>query len=832
MTLQNLGQFLKEYSEKYGERVAYEIKRGFRTHRFTFADVETLARKTATFLTQKGLTKGDKVAIWAPNMPEYPILYFGLWVMGCVAVPIDVRTTEETLRVFLTKAKCKLGFKGRFVPGSFGPPAGGLVEESFYLEDIVDLIKDVKQAHNPPPITHNDLAEIAFTSGTTGTPKGVMLTHQNFLSDVEALTKAFPFKKEYRTLSLLPLSHAFEQVVDFLALYKSGIKVTYLERTNRLTILKALRKNRITSVVLVPQALQLLMTGIENEVEKQGKQNLWEKLNTIAPKLPMWARRLLFRSVHQKFGGNLIFFGCGSAPLPLKLAQKWENLGIEVFEGYGATETTAALTINTPTAKRLGSVGKVLPDMKARINPKTSEIEAQGSSVSPGYFEDEEKTKKAFSNGRYRTGDVGEFDSDGYLYITGREAFRIVLPNGQKVYPEDIEKKLNSHPLVVESCVVGAKREEGETVHAAIITKTPKKLNTVINEINSTLASHEQIMEWSRWEGEDFPRTSILKIDRRRVLETVEGKVREEQKVKVEAQDKVVSIIAQVSKRPSSDIKEHSTLATDLRIDSLGRVELLSRIEEEFGVAISETSINPQTTVSRLRKLVKESPTTIEEIPITEFMYSPFMMKFRTYVLQDILFRFVHSLFVPMEVSGQENLKNLKFPAIFYFNHVGILDAACAMRIIPNEIREKMVSIVNADLWHDYRKRWVEIFGGGFPFDKTQRVKASLELAGDFLDRGFSLLISPEGEFSSDGKLLAFKPGVGFLAIEMEAPVAPIKIDPSYHEIFPPMDGRFVENLPKKRKKIWIKIGKPLTFPKGTSYEEATEKMKDAMERL
>lgn len=826
--MQNLGQFLEKYSKEYKGRVAYEIKRGFRTQKFTFDYVHTLALKTASFLNSKGLSKGDKVAIWAPNMPEYPILYFGCWILGAIAVPIDVRTTGETVTVFLTKAKCKVGFKGKFIPGSFDK----LVDESFYLEDLADLTKDLSSTIHLPSIQSNDLAEIAFTSGTTGTPKGVTLTHGNFLSDVEALTKAFPFKKEYRTLSLLPLSHAFEQVVDFLTLFQSGIKVTYLERTNRLTILRAMRKNKITSAVLVPQALALLMTGIEQEVERKGKQKAWALLNSIAPKLPLWVRRLLFKQVHQKFGGSLKFFGCGSAPLNVKLAQKWENLGVEVFEGYGATETTAALTINTPSNKRLGSVGKVLSGMQARINPQTYEIEAHGPNISPGYFEDEEKTKAVFYDGWYKTGDVGEIDKDGFLHITGREAFRIVLPNGQKVYPEDLEKKLNTHPLVSESCVVGVEREQGEVVHAVIITKYPQKLDSIINEVNKNLASHEQIMEWSKWrEEEDFPRTPILKIDRRKVLEIVSGASTPEKGIDIKTQDPLISLISKIAKVSSAKISDSSTLAGDLKLDSLNRVELLSTVEQQFAVAIPETAINPQTTVGMLRKIIKESPATAEEIPINEGSYQTFISSLRV-TFQNLVVFPLHSLFVPMQVSGKDNLKNLKLPAIFYFNHIGIMDGVCVLRILPKEIREKLVIAVTAALWGEWRRFFVEALGGGFPFDKKERIKASLELTGEFLDKGFSLLIAPEGEFTTTGKLLNFKPGAGFIAVEMQTAVVPIKIDPSYKDIFPPMDGKFVENIPKKRKAIWVKIGKPIEFLKGTDYEEATKKMQQALEAL
>ena len=160
------------------------------------------------------------------------------------------------------------------------------------------------------------------------------------------------------------------------------------------------------------------------------------------------------------------------------------------------------------------------------------------------------------------------------------------------------------------------------------------------------------------------------------------------------------------------------------------------------------------------------------------------------------------------------------------------MDGLCVLRILPTEIREKLVIAVNSDIWQDYRKNWVQFLGGGFPFDKKNKIKASLELTGEFLDKGFSVLLAPEGTFSKDGKLPEFKPGIGFMAVEMQVPVVPIKIDPLYREIFPPMGGIFWENIPKKRKNIWIKIGKTMNFSKGMPYEEAAKKMQQALEAL
>jgi long-chain acyl-CoA synthetase len=824
--MQNLGQFLRTSAQTYHERTAYEIKRGFRTEKFSFADVHTLALKTATFLKNCSLQTGDRIAIWSPNMPEYPILYFGCWLLGIVVVPIDIRTTEDTLQLFVTKAECKLGFKSKFIPGTFPQT----VAQTYALEDLPILVQALPPLENLPDILPDASAEIAFTSGTTGMPKGVLLTHRNFLSSVSAFCQAFPLKKTYRTLSFLPLSHAFEQVIDFLAVFQAGITVIYLEHINRVSMIRALSKQAITAVAVVPQLLQFLLAGVEREIEKSGKQRAWLRLHTLAPFLPLSVRRYLFRRVRQKLGKHLLFFGCGSAQLNSKLARAWENMGIAIYEGYGTTETTALLTINTPAAKRLGSVGKTLPGIRLQVDPDTHEIQAKGPNVFSGYFQDREKTRAAFSHGWYKTGDIGTLDAQGYLYITGREVWRIVLPGGEKVYPEDIEQKLDAHPLVRASCVVGVNREEGERVHAAVITNHASDMGEIIRQVNRRLSSHEQILEWSWWPYDDFPRTPILKIDRKKVTETVAGLEEKKEPVEVSEKDTLIALLARITKIPPSQIQETDALA-DLQLDSLQRVELLSLIEQDVGVAISETAITPQTTIAQLRELLQKAEVIPEEIPLNEFNYTPFIATLRVF-LQNILVFPLHALFVPLQVSGKEHLVDIQRPAIFYFNHVGIMDAVCVLRVLPISLRQKLVIAVNRDLWQEWRKSFVEFWSGGFPFDRTQNIKASLELTGEFLDHDFSIVIAPEGNISKDGRLLPFKSGIGFMAVHMHVPVIPVKIDPAYREIFPAMEGSFQENFPKKRKCISVKIGKPMLFSNQASIEEATQKMQQVMAML
>ena len=571
------------------------------------------------------------------------------------------------------------------------------------------------------------------------------------------------------------------------------------------------------------------MSGIEREIEKGGKEKIWLLLHSIAPFLPFPIRRLLFRPIRHKVGKHMQFFGCGSAPLNRKLAQKWENMGIAIYEGYGATETTALVTVNTPSAKRLGSMGKPLPGVQVHIDPTSQEIMAKGPNVSPGYFQDPTKTQEAFSDEWYKTGDIGTFDAKGYLSITGRWAWRIVLPGGEKIYPEDIENTLNAHPLVLESCVVSVKREQGECVHAVVITHYPKKLPEIIRQVNQKLSSHEQILEWSEWQQDSFPRTPLLKIDRKKVADTIAGREKKRKKVEeIAEKDKLVSLLAQVTKVPVSHIRETDVLATDLALDSLQRVELLSLIEQNFGVAISETGITAHTTVSQLRELIKNAEVVPEEIPLHAFNYQPFIVKMRVFLQNRLVFPF-HALFVPLQITGEENLIGLKLPAIFYFNHVGIMDAVCVLRVLPLSIRQKLVIAATLDLWKEWRRWFVEFWGGGFPFDTKQYIKATLERTGEFLDNGFSIVIAPEGGISKDGTLQPFKLGIGFMATHMNVPIVPIKIDPKYREVFPSMEESILENFPKKRKRIGVKIGRPMTFAKQSSIELATKEMQQAM---
>lgn len=823
----NLGDLLLKAPDTFGDDVAFQVRRGFRLQRVSYRQAGVLARQLAGWLASEKVAPGERIAVWSPNMPEYAILYLGAWLAGVVVIPIDVRTRPEVVNRFVSIARPRLGFKSSALEGTFGPP----IEKTLLLEDLFELISGAPATAHLPDVGPDALCEIAFTSGTTGQPKGVMLTHGNCLAEIDGLRQAFPIERGYRAISLLPLSHALEQVIDLLHTFSSGVRVTYLPRVNPLTLARTLREERITCAVVVPQLLRLLLTGIERRVRQEGKERQWELAHRVAPLLPLPLRRLLFWEVHRTLGGSLRFFGCGGAPLDTKLAQAWERMGIPVFEGYGLTETTAASTLNTWTAKRLGTVGKPIPGVEVAIG-EGGEVRIRGRTVTPGYFDNPELTGQAFVDGWFRTGDVGSIASEGFVRLSGREAFKIVLAGGENVYPEDLEQTLNEHPLVRDSCVVGVERDGRTEVHVALLTDAPDRASEIVRETNRKLSSHQQIMAYTAWEDPDFPRTPILKVDRERVRDAVarrQGAATATQPPPEETgADPLARLLARVSERPVGDVREELELATDLGLDSLGRVELLAAIEEEMGRSVDELEVGPQTTVAQLRKLV-ESGAGAAVAPLGARWPRMGWARALGRGLQWAAFR-LQDRWVDFEIVHPERTAAISVPAILIFNYQGPYAALAVLRALPDGLRSRIAIAADARLWEG-RERWQGMLSAlavqAFPFVKSGgAVRSSLGEMGRWLDDGYGVVISPEGEPELEGRLLPFLGGTGLMAVEMGVPVVPFRLE-DYHQLFP-NDPRF-PFLPIRRGRVRLIVGEPLSIPRGASYQDATDRVRQAL---
>ncbi len=428
--------FLRETVEKHGPRDALLFKPAFRYQRWSYSRLWDESGRVATLLQRRGLTKGDQAILWAPNSPHWVVVFFGCIRAGVVLIPLDLRSAPDYVARVISRTEPKLAFTSRFTPKE----EVELRVPEVTFEELETAIQGLPEPEHVD-IEPDDLLEIMFTSGTTGDPKGVMLTHRNLTSNIEGISQYITCKTSSRLLSVLPLSHMYEQMAGLFIVLNSGASVTYLTSRQPTVLARTMRERKITIMLLVPQALDLLMNGIEREVKRQGREALWNRLLKVAGRTPFPLRRLLFRRVHKQFGGKLDFIASGGAALDPDVGRKWELLGVKIIQGYGTTEASPVISNHNLEERRLDSTGRPLPNVEVKISDE-GEIQVRGDNVTPGYWNAPEETAAAFEGDWYKTGDLGFFDDEGFLHIQGRKKDMIVLSSGQNIFPEDIQTVL------------------------------------------------------------------------------------------------------------------------------------------------------------------------------------------------------------------------------------------------------------------------------------------------------------------------------------------------------------------------------------------------------
>jgi long-chain acyl-CoA synthetase len=481
----------------------------------TYRALQERVHMFAGYLQQQQIAKGERLMIWSASRADWLIAYFGALLVGMVVVPLDVNTKEDFLvRIAKTTEVKFLVTTQKQYNGLQHPPAP--------LIDIDALPQSPLDMTQLPPIDENDLAELVFTSGTTGQPKGVMLSHHNIASNAIAAAQAVDIRSSDRALSILPLSHMFEMTIE-IAIIHVGASVVYARTLVPDTLLKLFSSQQVTCMVLVPQALQLFLNSIEREVRRLHKEKQWELLHRIAAQLPFSIRRYVFGTVHKRFGGHFRFFVSGGAYLPPKIAQSWEEMGFRVLHGYGVTECAPVVSVNPSHDHHFESVGKPLPQVEIRI-AADQEILVHGPNVALGYWKNPDATAASFKDGWYYTGDLGYLDARMNLHLKGRKKNLIVLANGLNVYPEDVENVLQSDEAIREAIVFGlTQQEQGPEVHAILLMDDPSKAKAAVQHANKQLASHQHVRGFTIWPEQDFPRTHTLKVKRQDVLDKLQA---------------------------------------------------------------------------------------------------------------------------------------------------------------------------------------------------------------------------------------------------------------------------------------------------------------------
>jgi long-chain acyl-CoA synthetase len=535
-------ELLERACARFAERPALALRRDDGTLvEWTYAELLRRSRLAAWRLRALGLEPGDRLLTWSPSTPELPAVYFGAMIARLVIVPLDLRMSPDAIARIAERSGAKhlaIG-TGRDAPD---PRDAGL--EHFPTTTVEALAGDpgpaiprdvdARVAAWPKP-TPDEIWELVYTSGTTGTPKGVMLAHDNVMASVALCHRILP-EMEHRTVSILPLSHLLEQAIGTFYVLDVGASVLYVRSRNPRVIFEAIRERRVTAMIFVPQILDLIWQTIEREAAKAGQAETFARTRRIARHLPYAARRRLFRKVHEGLGGELRLVVCTAAFLPPALQQAWEDIGVVVIQGYGSTESGFG-TCNTREDHRPGSVGKAQPPGECRLAPD-GEILLRGPMLFKGYWDDPAGTAAAMTeDGWYRTGDIGRFDDEGRLILMGRTKDIIVLPNGFNVYPEDVENALRvagvrdsvvveTTPGRIEAVVLApgsARIPQGGDVPAGVPAglKDPAglraQIDAAVKRANATLGQSQRVQAWRLWPDDDFPRTHTLKVKRDQV---------------------------------------------------------------------------------------------------------------------------------------------------------------------------------------------------------------------------------------------------------------------------------------------------------------------------
>jgi len=526
-------ELLGEAVARYGERPALSLRGDDgSTTSWTYRELDRRSRIAAWRLRALGLQPGDRILTWSPSTPELPAAYFGAMRSRLIVVPLDLRMSSDAIEsiVGVSGARHLVLGTGRDAPD---PREVGLERFPTTTVDALSAEPDgtfpadwEAQLSSRPAPTPDEIYELVFTSGTTGAPKGVMLTHGNVLASIETFYRIVP-RMEHRLVSLLPLSHLLEQSVGLCYALSLGADILYVRSLNPRVIFEALRQHRVTSMVAVPQVLDVFWSAIEREVAKRGRTRTFDRLRTIARHLPIDVRRWLFKSVHAQLGGQLRLFVSAGAFLPPALQQGWEDLGVIVLQGYGATETGTG-SCTTLDDHGLGTVGRPPVGVEMRI-ADDGEIQFRGATLFKGYWNDPAATAAAFTeDGWYRSGDVGHLDAAGRLILSGRTRDMIVLPNGFNVYPEDLENALRvagvrdsvaveTRPGRIEVVVLASAVATVGSVapqDASDTVAIRARIDAAVKAANATLGPNQRIQGWRLWPDEDFPRTHTFKIKR------------------------------------------------------------------------------------------------------------------------------------------------------------------------------------------------------------------------------------------------------------------------------------------------------------------------------
>jgi long-chain acyl-CoA synthetase len=806
---------------------------GFRARSFSYADVARAARGFAAALHEHGLRKGDAVVFWSENRPEWIVAFWGCLLRGIVVVPIDYRASPDFLARVARIVAAKLILIGQDVPPldlARGDPGRA---DGRRLKTAIDaptwkLHEMEWRDGDAPPVTlaRDDVAEIIFTSGATAEPKGVVITHRNVLANIVPVEREILKYRKWgrpffplRFLNLLPLSHMFGQAMaTFIPPVLPGT-VIFMRGYNPGEIVAQIRKRRVSVLVSVPKILDVLKDHVARAYGSPERLALRDEAE-VGPEAPDQGARAFhsseahargvqpsgahvtrrwwrYRAIHRGFGLKFWAFVVGAAPLDADLEAFWRELGFVVIQGYGLTETAPIVTLNHPFSTKKGSVGKAIAGVEVKIAPD-GEILVRGENVTQGYFNASEETARAFEDGWFHTGDIGEIGEDRQVYIRGRKKEMIVTPEGLNVFPEDVERVLNQVAGVRDSAVVGVPIGSEERVHAVLVLDPGAEVESIVRQANAGLDDHQKIRRALVWPEPELPRTEgTRKLKRTAIRDWVKAGGATPPLVQAGAD----AMAAMLAKYAGAATLTPTTTLEELGLSSLDRVELMVALEDAFQTRIDESAFSAARDVSQLRSLVEQAAhadtAPAEPVEFPTWTRGRAARAFRRVNLPLWVMPLARA-FAWTRVEGRERLRDLQPPVIFAANHQSFMDGPVIMAALPPAWRYRVAPAMGKEMFAAHffpaehgRRAWFTnslnyylavLFFNAFPLPQREAgARQTLRYIGDVLAEGTSVLIFPEGRRSETGAIDRFRPGIGMIASRLGVPVVPVRIDGLQH---------------------------------------------------
>ena len=829
-----LTEMLDRAAENYGARPALEARQPSNQRAtLTYREARDAAFRAGLALRTRGVNPGDRVLLISENSPDWVIAYFAILYAGAIAVPLDHLIAPEELGPICriaepTTALLSTACAKRLEP-AVNAAAPGIV--AIELPELRRPFMVRSKLTALPPIERKTLASIVFTSGTTGAPKGVMLTHGNFTAEVKMLGRVFALGGDDVVLSLLPLHHTFEFTCGMLLPIASGARTVYPFGLDAASLARTLADVRPTAVIAVPALWEAVHRRIVDEVESRGPffeaafARLRELNHLLDSDYHLNFGNVVFRQAHAALGGRLRLAVSGGAALPQRVAHFFNDLGIKLLEGYGLTETAPVLSVARPDDPMVpGSVGKPLGGIELRLDATdesgVGEIVARGPNVMSGYYRNPVATAEMLRDGWLHTGDLGRFDREGNLAIVGRAKDVIVDSGGNNVYIDELEEVYGHSPLIKEMAVVGLKVATAEQVAALVVPAYARgesrravedRLRDHFAKVSAGLSAHNRI-RILRFTDSELPRTRTRKVKRTEVVISLERILRgggdERSLSNAEIAPWLVDVLLQVTSEVP-EITSATRLIEDLGLDSLALAELAEHIATRAGRELNADQLANVSTIGDLQQLLDEGQSR-PRLP----SYAGFARPY-TFELPVVLKRLGEALvrrsldaaldgWLRPRIFGRGNIPaNRNFLVVA--NHSSHADFGLIGYALGAQGRDLVVLAAKDYFFNNDLRRFVATnFTRLIPFDRERAQLESLDEALAQLHAGRSVLMFPEGTRSPDGAVHDFKSGSGYLALHSGCDVLPIHISGT-HEVL----GK--GSLIPRRAPVDVRIGAVLT---------------------